>query len=217
MKTIQYKSSIYDLDEKQGIVKIRVSAFGNVDSYNDIMDKKAFNKTISDFKSAGRSRIKHLKNHDWTDLLGLPLEMTASNSGLDIVSKMNIQKQSVKDVYADYIFMSEHSNTLEHSIGYLTVNEEKSEEGYNVLKEVNLKEYSTLDFHGANGETPLLDIKQMIQKGDYSDEKYVALENKIKELESKIDALRPLDAPEPQEVKEDDSQLNAIYHYLKNS
>ena len=217
MKTIQYKSSIYDLDEKQGIVKIRVSAFGNVDSYNDIMDKKAFNKTISDFKSAGRSRIKHLKNHDWTDLLGLPLEMTASNSGLDIVSKMNIQKQSVKDVYADYIFMSEHSNTLEHSIGYLTVNEEKSEEGYNILKEVNLKEYSTLDFHGANGETPLLDIKQMIQKGDYSDEKYIALENKIKELESKIDALRPLEAPEPQKVKEDDSQLNAIYHYLKNS
>lgn len=217
MKTIQYKSSIYDLDEKQGIVKIRVSAFGNVDSYNDIMDKKAFNKTISDFKSAGRSRIKHLKNHDWTDLLGLPLEMTASNSGLDIVSKMNIQKQSVKDVYADYIFMSENGNTLEHSIGYLTVNEEKSEDGYNVLKEVNLKEYSTLDFHGANGETPLLDIKQMVQKGDYSDEKYIALENKIKELESKIDALRPLDAPEPQEVKEDDSQLNAIYHYLKNS
>ena len=217
MKTIQYKSSIYDLDEKQGIVKIRVSAFGNVDSYNDIMDKKAFNKTISDFKSAGRSRIKHLKNHDWTDLLGLPLEMTASNSGLDIVSKMNIQKQSVKDVYADYIFMSENGNTLEHSIGYLTVNEEKSEDGYNVLKEVNLKEYSTLDFHGANGETPLLDIKQMVQKGDYSDEKYIALENKIKELESKIDALRPLNAPEPQKVKEDDSELKLIYHYLENS
>ena len=217
MKKIQYKSSIYDLDEKQGIVKIRVSAFGNVDSYGDIMDKKAFNKTISDFKSGGRSRIKHLKNHDWTELLGLPLEMTASNSGLDIVSKMNIQKQSVKDVYADYIFMSENGNTLEHSIGYLTVNEEKSEEGYNILKEVNLKEYSTLDFLGANGETPLLDIKQMIQKGDYSDEKYIALENKIKELESKIEALRPLDAPEPQQVKEDNSELKLIYHYLENS
>ena len=217
MKKIQYKSSIYDLDEKQGIVKIRVSAFGNVDSYGDIMDKKAFNKTISDFKSAGRSRIKHLKNHDWTELLGLPLEMTASNSGLDIVSKMNIQKQSVKDVYADYIFMSENGNTLEHSIGYLTVNEEKSEEGYNILKEVNLKEYSTLDFLGANGETPLLDIKQMIQKVDYSDEKYIALENKIKELESKIEALRPLDAPEPQQVKEDNSELKLIYHYLENS
>ena len=151
------------------------------------------------------------------ELLGLPIEMTASNSGLDIVSKMNIQKQSVKDVYADYIFMSENGNTLEHSIGYLTVNEEKSEEGYNILKEVNLKEYSTLDFHGANGETPLLDIKQMIQKGDYSDEKYIALENKIKELESKIEALRPLDAPEPQQVKEDNSELKLIYHYLENS
>ena len=217
MKKIQYKSSIYDLDEKQGIVKIRVSAFGNVDSYGDIMDKKAFNKTISDFKSGGRSRIKHLKNHNPMELLGLPIEMNSTASGLDIVSKMNISKQSVKDVYADYIFMSENGNTLEHSIGYLTVNEEKSEEGYNILKEVNLKEYSTLDFHGANGETPLLDIKQMIQKGDYSDEKYIALENKIKELESKIEALRPLDAPEPQQVKEDNSELKLIYHYLENS
>ena len=217
MKKIQYKSSIYDLDEKQGIVKIRVSAFGNVDSYGDIMDKKAFNKTISDFKSGGRSRIKHLKNHNPMELLGLPIEMTSTASGLDIVSKMNISKQSVKDVYSDYLFMAENGNTLEHSIGYLTVNEEKSEEGYNILKEVNLKEYSTLDFLGANGETPLLDIKQMIQKGDYSDEKYIALENKIKQLESKIEALRPLEAPEPQQVKEDNSELKLIYHYLENS
>ncbi len=38
-KKLDIKSSIEDVDEK-GIVKIRVSAFGNVDSYGDVMDKK---------------------------------------------------------------------------------------------------------------------------------------------------------------------------------
>ncbi len=42
MKLFNTKSSIEDIDEK-GIVKIRVSAFGNIDSYGDIMDEKAFN------------------------------------------------------------------------------------------------------------------------------------------------------------------------------
>ena len=47
-KMLKAKSdySVEDLDEK-GIVKIRVSAFGNVDSHGDIMDQKAFNKTMS--------------------------------------------------------------------------------------------------------------------------------------------------------------------------
>ncbi len=49
-KKLKLKSSIEDVDEK-GIVKIRVSAFGNIDSYGDIVDSKAFNKTLSDFKN----------------------------------------------------------------------------------------------------------------------------------------------------------------------
>ena len=56
-KKLDLKSSIEDVDEK-GIVKIRVSAFGNIDAYGDIMDQKAFNKTIADFKNSGKTRIK---------------------------------------------------------------------------------------------------------------------------------------------------------------
>ena len=202
MKLFNTKSSIEDIDEK-GIVKIRVSAFGNIDSYGDIMDEKAFNQTISVFNSGKRTRIKHLQDHDWGKLVGLPIEITKSASGLDIVSKMNIEKQFVKDIYSDYKFMADNGDTLEHSIGYVTVKEQKSEEkNANILKEVDLKEYSSLNFLGANGETPLLDIKQMLEKGEYSDERCKELELKIKELEERLKSFEQVKATQTDEGKE---------------
>ena len=202
MKLFNTKSSIEDIDEK-GIVKIRVSAFGNIDSYGDIMDEKAFNQTISVFNSGKRTRIKHLQDHDWGKLVGLPIEITKSSSGLDIVSKMNIEKQFVKDIYSDYKFMADNGDTLEHSIGYVTVKEQKSEEKKaNILKEVDLKEYSSLNFLGANGETPLLDIKQMLEKGEYSDERCKKLELKIKELEEQLKSFEQVKATQTDEGKE---------------
>lgn len=202
MKLFNTKSSIEDIDEK-GIVKIRVSAFGNIDSYGDIMDEKAFNQTISVFNSGKRTRIKHLQDHDWGKLVGLPIEITKSASGLDIVSKMNIEKQFVKDIYSDYKFMADNGDTLEHSIGYVTVKEQKSEEkNANILKEVDLKEYSSLNFLGANGETPLLDIKQMLEKGEYSDERCKELELKIKELEERLKSFEQVKSTQTDEGKE---------------
>jgi hypothetical protein len=190
MKKINLKSSVEDVDEK-GQVKIRVSAFGNVDSYGDIVDEKAFNQTISVFKSSQRSRIKHLQDHNWSKLVGLPIEITKTSEGLDIVSKMNIEKQFVKDIFSDYKFMADNGNTLEHSIGYVVVKEEKSKAngGANILKELDLKEYSSLSFLGANGETPLLDIKSLIEKGEYSEEKVLELKKKISMLEDQVKSL----------------------------
>jgi len=196
MKTKNIKTKVTDVDAK-GIVEIQVSAFNNIDSYGDIMMPTAFNKTIADkFK-----RVKHLKNHSWELLLGVPLEMTATKQGLTVVSKMNLEKQIVKDTFSDYKFMAENGNTLEHSIGYAEVKTEPSEEGGKavlLLHEVKLMEYSTLDFLGANEQTPLLNIKSqlnsielMIKNGDYSDEKCELLLKKYSELVSLINSKEP--------------------------
>ena len=88
MKTKDFKSKVTGVEEK-GIVEIQVSAFGNIDSYGDVMTEKAFNKTIKD----GFKRVKHLKDHSWNLLLGLPLEMEATKDGLRVVSKMNLEKE----------------------------------------------------------------------------------------------------------------------------
>ena len=185
-KTLRLKSSIDDVDEK-GIVKIRVSAFGNKDSYGDIMDSKAFNKTISDFKSSGKTRVKHLKNHDWNSFIGVPLEMNATNEGLEVVSAINLEKQIAFETFTDYKLADKYGQTLEHSFGYTVVKEEKSEEQKaNILKEVNIMEYSTLDFWGANSDTPLLGLKNINM-----DEK--ELLKRIEVLEARIKSLEPLD------------------------
>ena len=184
-KKLNTKSSIEDVNSEKGIVKIRVSAFGNIDSYGDIMDSKAFNKTISDFKSNGKTRVKHLKNHNWDQAIGVPLEMNVTSKGLEVVSKINLEKQLGKETFSDYKFYAENGQTLEHSIGYSVVKEEKSqEEGANILKEVSLYEYSSLDFLGANSETPLLDLKNENMNTE-------ELVKRIEDLEARLKALEP--------------------------
>ena len=203
-KRLDLKSYIEDVDEK-GIVKIRVSAFGNIDSYGDIMDPKAFNKTVSDFSVSGKTRIKHLKNHNWNQAIGVPLEMTSTEKGLDIVSKINIEKQLGAETFSDYKFYAENGQTLEHSIGYSVVKEEPSEElKANILKEVNLMEYSSLDFLGANSETPLLDLKSIGMNAE-------ELLKRIEVLEAKIKSLEPLDNTQAEnEAKEKAIQVELL-------
>lgn len=208
-KKLDIKSSIEDVDEK-GIVKIRVSAFGNVDSYGDVMDPKAFNKTIADFNSSGKTRIKHLKNHSWNQAIGVPLEMVASEKGLDIVSKINLDKQIGAETFSDYKFYADNGQTLEHSIGYTVVKSEPIEDGITSLKEVNLLEYSSLDFLGANSETPLLDLKN----AELNSEELI---KRIEDLEARLKALEPQSTQAVEEKAEEPAIDVNILNNLKLS
>tara|TARA_R110002051_G_scaffold209553_1_gene275348 strand:+ start:172 stop:813 length:642 start_codon:yes stop_codon:yes gene_type:complete len=208
-KKLKLKSSIEDVDEK-GIVKIRVSAFGNIDSYGDIVDSKAFNKTLSDFKSSGKTRIKHLKNHDWSSFIGVPIEMKATSEGLEVISAMNLEKQIGFEAFSDYKLSAKHGQTLEHSIGYTVIKEEKSQEQKaNVLKEVNLMEYSTLDFLGANSETPLLDLKNL----DMKPEEFI---KRIEDLENRLKALEPSDDTQAVTIETEEETIDVkLFSKLK--
>lgn len=191
-KSFNYK--VADLDETKGIVKIYVNAFNNVDHANEISMPGSFSKTLQEnFK-----RLRHLKNHDRTMLLGLPLEAVEDNFGLMVTSKMNIEKQLVKDVFSDYVFFNEEGRTLEHSIGYDIVKWDYDQTtGIQRNYEYKLFEYSTLDFLGCNEKTPLIDIKsqnaeklaesinlleKMLKFTGYSDEKCKQIEQKITEI-----------------------------------
>ena len=183
---------------------------GNVDSYGDVMDKKAFNKTIADFKSSGKTRIKHLKNHSWNQAIGVPLEMVASEKGLDIVSKINLDKQIGAETFSDYKFYADNGQTLEHSIGYTVVKSEPIEDGITSLKEVNLLEYSSLDFLGANSETPLLDLKN----AELNSEELI---KRIEDLEARLKALEPLSTQAVEEKAEEPTIDVNILNNLKLS
>ena len=208
-KKLKLKSTIEDVDEK-GIVKIRVSAFGNIDSYGDIMDSKAFNKTLGDFKASGKTRVKHLKNHKWDAFIGVPIEMNATSKGLEVVSAMNLEKTLAKETFSDYKFAASHGQTLEHSIGYTVVKEENSQEQKaNILKEVVLMEYSTLDFLGANSETPLLGLKNQ----DMTQEELI---KRIEILEAKLKTLEPLDNTQAVEEEATEKTIDTTSEFIKN-
>lgn len=191
-KSFSYK--VVNIDSK-GTVEIYANAFNNVDHANEISMPGSFKKTIKE----GVKRVRHLKNHDRTMLLGLPIEMKEDDFGLYVKSKMNIEKQLVKDVYSDYMFFAENERTLEHSIGYDLIKWDYDEEtGIQKNHEYKLYEYSTLDFLGCNELTPMIDIKaadgvnrlkesvdlleKMLKFSGYSDEKCKEIEQKIIEL-----------------------------------
>lgn len=232
--TKNFSCDIKDIDEK-GVVSIYVNAYGNLDSDRDISDTGSFTKTcLENFK-----RIKHLKDHDRQQLLGLPLEFNTYDSyGLLVRSAMNLEKQSVKDVYSDYKFFAEHKRTLEHSIGYSVVkykveNPEDYENRIRHIQEYKLYEYSTLSFLGANENTPCVGIKsqnisdlkaeiellnEMLIKGDYSDEKFKQIEIKLSEIQNRIQEMKTLNVDEPEQstqIVEPDSLFVKEVDYIQ--
>ena len=168
-KTIE--KEIKDIDESKGIVQMYVNAFGNEDSDGDISVKGSFAKTTKE----NLSRIKHFLNHNSDILLGVPLEFKEDDFGLLTTSQMNMSKQVVKDVFADYKLFAEHNKSLEHSVRVQDVKRDTKDE--RLVLEWKLWEYSTLYSWGSNENTPLMniksmdDLKLMIRDGNYSDEK----------------------------------------------
>lgn len=192
-----FNCKVDDVDAK-GIVKIAVNAFNNEDADGDISAPGAFKKTISE----NFQRIKHLLNHNFGLLLGIPKELYETSEYLVAVSQMNIEKQMVKDVFTDYQMHAEMDRSLEHSIGYDPV--KRADDDKRIIKEYRLFEYSTLTFLAANENTPLLDIKNAggildqidflhnaLHKGDYSDTKFQQIEAKINKLQKLLTRLKP--------------------------
>lgn len=187
-KKCQYEIKDIDIKRDEGIVTIAISSFNNIDSDGDIMANGAFSKTIKE----RINRIRHLKDHDRSMLLGFPIEMFETNDYLIARSKMNLDKSIVKDTFSDYKFFAENHKTIEHSIGFRGIKgryENIEETGGFLFKEVMLYEYSTLSFLGANENTPLIDLKSML-KSDYTDNNLKLIEsliNRVERLEKEIE------------------------------
>lgn len=203
-----YKSKLKDLDEKEGIVTIYVSAFGNKDADGDIVQKGAYTKTINE----NLKRIRHLKDHNPFQLLGLPLEMIQDDHGLLVRSAMNMSKSIAKDALSDYLFFSQHDRTIEHSIGYNIPKDKQffdEKKEANIITEVKLLEYSTLSFLGSNSETPFIDAKylELMYDYPYSDERLNKIENILKSLVKKIEPCNALN----------EKDKSNFYNYLINN
>lgn len=163
---------IKNVDPAGRTVQFYGSAFGNVDSDEDIMVRGAFAKTLQENGPAStRPRIRHLFQHNTNRIIGKMTQMVEDDFGL-LCTSILADTADGNDALALY-----ELNVLEHSVGFNTIKQEWDQEtGIRRLTEVKLWEVSAVTW-GANEMTPLVAIKGLkrTQQVDYLNDRMAKL------------------------------------------
>ena len=177
MKNLEFKTigadSVKISKADDGILYFEglAAAFGNVDSYRDMIVPGAFSDAIADF-----SRVRILKQHDWDDVIGKVIELKEIPEGLYIKAMISKAEPSMAIKIEEGLYS-------EMSIGYRTIEaEENYQTGVRILKKIELYEVSVV-FGAANP-------KAVITASERKDEQPTDdLERKHKELKQEIAAI----------------------------
>jgi len=179
-----------DVDTKQGIVTGYFAHFGSKDSDGDIIVRGAFSKSIQENGPKSRNpRIKHLLDHKRDKAIGLLTDLYEDEVGLGYESKAGRHADG-----RDFLLMVEDGIITEHSHGFQIIKEQQKSDA-NYIQESRLYEGSSLQFWGANGNTPITGVKSAadmiddlntlergLKNGKYTDETFKRLEERIKSL-----------------------------------
>ena len=201
-------TTVKDVDSK-GYIIVAANAFDNVDAHNDVSMPGSFNKTLKE----NFNRARWLLNHNTSILLGVPVKGVEEYPYLKLEGQLNLNKSVSRDVYEDYKLFAEHGKSLEHSVGVEAIKWSKDGD-IRKVNEWKLWEYSTLTAWGANENTPALGIKDigflelMLNKGNYTDERF-------KEIEKQINILKTLMNEPPQSTHTNKPKDNDVLLALK--
>lgn len=198
MTNLLLQTKTNNVDAK-GRVTVAVNRTGIEDSQGDISMPGSFDATlIQDLP-----RMKWLYNHDFTKLLGVPLEGKEKDGDIIMVGQMNLEKELCRDVYADYKLMAEYGRTLEHSVGVVAVKRDEADK--RKVLQWKMYEYSTLSFLGANPYTYLVDLKsatrsqvreavsflqKALEQPEYSDHRLKGIDMKLNLLLKSLNGAR---------------------------
>lgn len=219
---------IKDIDSKQGVITGYFSAFGNIDSDGDIMMPGAFKRSIQDWGPEAKGRIKHLMNHDPSQPLGKILELKEDGYGLYYRSQIGKHRLG-----QDFIKMVESDLIKEHSIGFRTLREQKSDTA-NEIHEVMLFEGSSLTAWGANEATPVINMKSItsveelketirnfekfIRYSDVTDETIDLCLIKVRQLAQAVEMMSSTQVTkaEPEQPKTNQVPVDSLINIIKN-
>jgi len=192
---MDFKQISYDLkelDEQKGVVIAYANAYNNEDSDKDISAPGSFTKTVSE----NYKRIRVLKDHNPTKMIGVPLSIDTKDSyGLLTTTQFNMNKPLGKDMFTDVKLMHDSGLNAELSIGYQVLQRDQKNKA--IITEYKLMEYSFLSSWAANELATVQDIKgikkyygiiDILIKGydlDYSDERLKQIEVILKALSNK--------------------------------
>ena len=192
---MNFKHLSYDLkelDESKGVVTAYANAYNNTDSDEDISAYGSFTKTVKE----NYKRIRVLKDHISTQMIGVPLEIDAKDTyGLLTTTQFNMKKELARDMFTDVKLMYDNALNAELSIGYQIMSRDKKNKS--IITEYKLMEYSFLSNWAANplatvqaikGTKKYYGILDILVKGynlDYSDTRLRQFEALLKTLTNK--------------------------------
>ena len=199
----QLSIDVKDLNENKGIITAYANTYNFEDSDGDISAYGSFDKTIKE----NYKRIRVLKDHNSTLMLGVPLAIDTKDSyGLLTTSQFNMNKALSKDMFQDIKLMTSNGLNAELSIGYQVM--QRDQKNKKIINEYKLYEYSFLSSWGANQLSTVQDIKsiknhyglmELITKSynlDYSDGRLKQIETILKSLSTEpIEAITPDEQP----------------------
>lgn len=221
-----YNNSLKDVDVNNRIVTGYLSAFGNKDYDNDVIEKGAFTKTLNERKD----KIFFLNQHDWKQPHGKFSMLREDEKGLYFESQPLLDTTYSSDLLKLY----DAGIISEHSIGFNTIKADYSKEkDTRTIKEIKLYEGSNVTL-GANPETPftgfknltLQDVNDRVKKltkawrdGTFTDETFVLLEYALKELQSQAYILGQKSQVkiEPVQSTHGKELADSIDNYIKNN
>lgn len=155
-KDITLKASILDVDGKKGIITGYFAHFNSLDSDGDVILPGAFAKTISERgPSSNQPRVKHLRNHNITEPIGIITELKEDSVGLYYESQ-----PGTHFIGQDTVKMIESGVITEHSFGFDAIRKEAKSDARHLL-ELKLWEGSSLTAWGANERTGAATMKSM--------------------------------------------------------
>jgi uncharacterized protein len=222
---LQYKgegAKLENVDAKEGVIQVYVSAFNSKDSDGDIILPGAFTRSIQDWGPQAKNRLWFLEGHDSNKPIAKPFEVKQDNYGLLFTVKMPNTTRG-KDMLALY----EEGHITEHSIGFVTTKESKKSE-YNEITEVKLYEGSAV-LWGANENTPTVSVKSLQDLDDEftrtikslrnwkgTEDGYDLLEIKLKQLQTlAIEQKQQVATPLPIEDNQHEEQAASFLKVLE--
>ena len=155
METKDFKFRIDDMNDEAGTFTGLASIFGEVDSYNEIVEKGAFKKTLKEH--GGKFPLC------WFHRIQEPLGMVYAKEvelGLEIKGELNLDVQSAREKRS----LMKQGAIKGLSIGFKTI-KDTWDNRIRVLKEIRLYEISpiTLNFQACPG-AEIGDVKAKLQR-----------------------------------------------------
>ena len=196
VRPLEFKSvKTEDVDKSGRTIVGHAAVFGNIDSYGDIIERGAFERTLTN--NGGRVKVFYNHMHP----IGRPMKMEEDDYGL--YTEAYISKTPMGD---EILQLVEDKAIDEMSIAFETIRSEENADGNRMLKELKLYEFGPVSM-AANEQAVITGVKNLTDELRRGRDLNTISMKKIKDAISMLKSLLDAGPSEQIDTPQSDSSL----------